>query len=92
MPAITYVHIVDVELGKHVIKRMPTIIDAVRFVHNFDLYMRSVVVYAVRYDEVLAFKSSILAYHTILSDKRDLLKIDQMRKKQISTGYAKVKI
>lgn len=92
MPAFTYVHIVDIDLGKHVIKRMPTIKDAVAYVHNFDVFNRNIIVYAVRYDEVLALKSTVMAANTILSDRRDLLSIDEIRRKNFAKAYGKHKI
>lgn len=70
MPAIIYVHVIDIDINRHTIKRMKCIEEAIYFVDSFSVFNRNVVVFASRYDEILAVKSSVYLSNTFIPEVR----------------------
>lgn len=64
MPAFCYTYVVDLDTATRSILKHDTIQAAITFVDRYNIFDRNVVVYATRYDEVLAFKSNVLLTQT----------------------------
>lgn len=60
MPALSYVHIIDLDKQQRFIHRFPTISSAKRFARSFP-HTRNAFIYVLRYDRIIEYYSYGLA-------------------------------